>query len=280
MSKAQMLPRFAGFVRPRQNWFKLPNEWTDITAAITSLAELKVVEYVLKHTWGYQEYGLTKQITTDEFMHGRRRKDGTRIDRGTGLSNRSVIDGLRKAIQHGYLLEEVNDLDRGRVKKYYALRMQVLDEDGESPSAPQTSKDEAVQTGVKILHSSLKNLHTAVENVHPRSKHSSYRTEKDTLERYFKPLNGNRSIFKKLPLLKQSKDKTEYVAELIMEKLKDSHSKRFYNLIAARIPEDVIRQALAEIKADGADNPPKLFTHKMKIYAVQKLKKSLAERGG
>src|SRR5688572_28953105 len=116
-------PQFRGFGLPEQNWFKMPNDWTDITAEITSLAELKIVEYVLKHTWGYHEYGSTKRITTDEFMSGRKRRDGARIDRGTGLSNRSVIDGLKRAVAHGYLIEEVDDQDKARIKKYYALRM-------------------------------------------------------------------------------------------------------------------------------------------------------------
>src|SRR6185436_19558094 len=111
LSYSTPLP-FPGFGLPEQNWFKLPNDWTDITAGITSLAELKVVEYVLKHTWGYQEYGLTKLITIDEFMSGRKKRDGSRIDRGTGLSNRSVIDGLRRAVEEGYLIEEVDDSDK------------------------------------------------------------------------------------------------------------------------------------------------------------------------
>ncbi len=39
---------FQGFDRPEQNWFKLPHNWIDLTADITSLAELKVVEYILR----------------------------------------------------------------------------------------------------------------------------------------------------------------------------------------------------------------------------------------
>src|SRR5215212_445089 len=100
---------FPGFDIPRQNWFKMPNNWTDITADISSIAELKVVEYVLKHTWGYQEYGVHKRITNDEFMHGRRRKDGDRMDKGTGLSKPSVIAGLKAAVDHGLLIEQVDD---------------------------------------------------------------------------------------------------------------------------------------------------------------------------
>ena len=94
---------FEGFSKPEANFFRLPNEWTDITAQVTSLAEMKLVEYVLRHTWGYSEYDIVKKITTDEFMHGRKGKDGNRIDHGTGLSNKSVIEGLHKAVEHGLL---------------------------------------------------------------------------------------------------------------------------------------------------------------------------------
>jgi hypothetical protein len=102
---------FPGFDLPEQNWFRLPNSWTDITRDITTLGELKVVEYVLRHTWGYQEFGVAKCISTNEFMNGRRHQDGSRMDRGTGLAKQSVIDGLRKALTHGFLIEHVDKSD-------------------------------------------------------------------------------------------------------------------------------------------------------------------------
>src|SRR4051812_35219803 len=81
---------FQGFDPPESNYFRLPNSWTDITASIDNLAELKVVEYILRHTWGFQEYGIKKHITVDEFVSGRRLSDGSRMDKGTGLSERAV----------------------------------------------------------------------------------------------------------------------------------------------------------------------------------------------
>ena len=99
---------FEGFVRPEKNYFPMPNEWIDICARIDNLAELKVIQYVLRHTWGFREYGITKTISVDEFMKGRKRHDGTRMDNGTGLkSDRSVKDGIRAAIKHGYLMDKV-----------------------------------------------------------------------------------------------------------------------------------------------------------------------------
>src|SRR5260221_6787073 len=141
-------PNFKGFNKPGANLFRFPTEWKDITASITSLAEMKVVEYVLRHTWGYSEYDIVKKITTDEFMHGRKRIDGNRIDKGTGLSNKSVVEGLSKAVEHGLLEVEVDDSDRARIKKYYKLRMQ-------SP----LQEKEGSHADVKILHIGGNNLH-------------------------------------------------------------------------------------------------------------------------
>src|SRR3954471_16198590 len=114
---------FSGFDLPESNFFRMPNTWTDITAEINNIAELKVVEYILRHTWVYQEYGLKKHITIDEFVNGRRRQDGSRMDKGTGLSERAVYDGLRKAVENSLIEEETDDSDRGRIKKSYSLRM-------------------------------------------------------------------------------------------------------------------------------------------------------------
>ncbi len=114
---------FSGFDIPRQNWFKIPSNWTDLTASMRSWAEQKVVEYVLRHTWGYQEYGGLKRITLDEFEHGRKRSDGTRIDRGVGMRRQAIISGIRQAVEDGFLIEEKDDSDKARVRKYYGLRM-------------------------------------------------------------------------------------------------------------------------------------------------------------
>src|SRR5258708_6907614 len=158
---------FQGFSKPEANFFRLPNEWTDITATVTSLAEIKLVEYVLKHTWGYSEFDMVKKITTDEFMNGRKKKDGTRIDTGTGLSKPSVIAGLKSAVEHGLLEEETDDSDKARIKKYYKLKMKTPKED--EPERHDTNSD-------------VKNLYIGVKNVNIGSKQSLHRSEKETIE--------------------------------------------------------------------------------------------------
>src|SRR6266576_6854125 len=157
--------QFAGFSTPEANFFRLPNEWTDINAKITSLAEMKLVEYVLKHTWGYSEFDMVKKITTDEFMNGRKKKDGTRIDEGTGLSKPSVIAGLKSAVEHGLLEEETDDSDKARIKKYYKLKMRTPIEENE-PEKEDT-------------HADVKKLYTGVKNFNIGGKTSLHRAEKE-----------------------------------------------------------------------------------------------------
>ena len=182
--KSERTP-FSGFDRPESNYFRMPNTWTDITAEIDNIAELKVVEYILRHTWGYQEYGVKKHITIDEFVHGRRRQDGSRMDKGTGLSERAVYDGLRKAVENGLIDEETDDSDRGRIKKSYSLRMREnVHDDADLKS---------LKSGVQCLHPPLQELHPSPQTLQVRGASDAPRTEKDTLERHKDHSNIERS---------------------------------------------------------------------------------------
>lgn len=124
-----------GFDDPTRQFFKLPNNFMDALARIDSLAELKVILYVLRHTWGFREYEEMKKITTDEFVNGRRLRDRSRMDNGTGLSETSVKQGIAKAVEHGFLECEIDFSDKARIKKYYRLKMKPDTEQEESNTA-------------------------------------------------------------------------------------------------------------------------------------------------
>jgi DNA-binding transcriptional ArsR family regulator len=85
---------------------------------------------------------------------------------------------------------------------------------------------------------------------------------------------GN-GVFRRLPDLNQQKEKTAYLTQFLLDRFQDHHSYPFYKLVAAKIPESEIRRALAEVKVDGARNPATLFTHTMKLYALNCLKKTI-----
>jgi hypothetical protein len=79
---------------------------------------------------------------------------------------------------------------------------------------------------------------------------------------------GEKNTLHKLPDLGEPPEKTEYVAKQILKELGDEQSQRFYHLVAAKIPEGVIRETLAEVRVDGARDPARLFTYKIQRYAL------------
>ncbi|MCP4541809.1 MAG: hypothetical protein GY832_32155, partial [Chloroflexi bacterium] len=91
---------FPGFFRPKSNFYRLPNDWFDVWIDIRQttdrtriLAPLKVTEYTIKWTWGYQNYDEPVRISRRDFQYGKR-AGLKRLDRGTNLSS----NGLEKAL--------------------------------------------------------------------------------------------------------------------------------------------------------------------------------------
>ena len=249
MAEGQRKFRINGFYAP--NTTPVPDEIFDKLLAVLSGAELKVLLYICRRTFGFKKE--SDSISLSQMVNGIKKKNGEVLDNGTGLGKASVLRALKSLEEMGAIFRNQNrSIAKGNEPTTYSLNILPLSQN-ETP------------LGTKMRQGLGSKLNPQ---------------ETDIQETVYKTVNGDESIFKKLPVLDQPTDKSAYVAESIMDELQDAHSERFYNLIVTRIPEDVIRQALAEIKADGADEPPKLFTHKMKIYAVRKLKKKLAERGG
>lgn len=124
---------FPGFWHPDINdtgFTRLPHELIEEMHKMSD-CELRIVLYIFRHTWGFQEIdnkiskkklGRGKRITTEEFMKGRK-TGSTRMDKGTGLSDRGVKNGIEQAIKHGYIICEVDDTDKARVKKYYSIKV-------------------------------------------------------------------------------------------------------------------------------------------------------------
>jgi hypothetical protein len=113
----------------------------------------------------------------------------------------------------------------------------------------------------------------------PRTVHGRHRLGKVRLNN----VNGTKderegdepkTALHRLPNLEQEIEETKLIADDILAALGDQHSQPFYALVAAKIPESVIRQKLAEIKQGGAHSPAKVFTSAMKAYATAVLQKN------
>ena len=92
---------FFGFSTP--NTTATPDEFFDIVLAeVDTLSELKVIAYTIRRTYGFKK--AQDWISNDQYVNGIVKKDGTRLDSGTGLSSPSVSDGLKRAVEHGYMV--------------------------------------------------------------------------------------------------------------------------------------------------------------------------------
>ena len=90
---------------------------------------------------------------------------------------------------------------------------------------------------------------------------------------------GEKSSLLKLPDLGDPQEKIEYIAkDIILKALGDEKSLKFYELVAAKVPEQVIRETLAEVRADGARSPARLFTYKIKRYALERARGEFERR--
>ncbi|MCG0278541.1 MAG: replication protein [Thermanaeromonas sp.] len=85
------------------NFTLLPNELFDKwLPKFRSLAEMKVVFYIARHTYGFHK--LFDCLSLNQFRHGVTRPDGTKLDNGTGLKEDHIIRGLRQAEEDGFIL--------------------------------------------------------------------------------------------------------------------------------------------------------------------------------
>jgi hypothetical protein len=189
----QQSGKFLGFIYPApKGHSQLSNDWFDeIISQIDNVAELKVVLYVFRHTCGFQKPTTPVQLTNDEFMNGRTRYlDGTRMDRGTGMSEMSIRNGLKKAEKHGYIISTSDTSNKGNIRKSYVLHflegVQILDlTTSESPEGVQ-DLDPQVQTldrgGTQFREKHLKFVPQACSKTGGKERERQLNTDRNTGE--------------------------------------------------------------------------------------------------
>lgn len=112
---------FKGFTIP--TYTQVPDEFFDYLMVYLSEAELRVLLYVMRRTFGFKKG--SDRISKAQMEHGIKRGDGTVLDRGTGLSRRAIrlaVDGLIAAgilVKHAHQSEE-----RGHEATEYVLNLQ------------------------------------------------------------------------------------------------------------------------------------------------------------
>ncbi len=101
---------FHGFVTPTTT--DTPNELFDIVLPrINNLAELKVVLYIIRRTFGFHKQ--MDWIALSQFERGIVTKDGQRLDDGVGLAHKSIVAGLERGVNEEYLAKQFHCPDCG-----------------------------------------------------------------------------------------------------------------------------------------------------------------------
>ena len=239
--------KFRGFHSPTTT--PVPDQIFDELMAEISGAELKVLLYICRRTFGFKKDD--DNISISQMLKGITKKDGKQLDHGAGLSKPTLLRAIKSLKQRQVIIaEHRSSTERGDQATNYRLNFadprgkKMIQGESQSFTRPVVKKRYPQQTG------NNKQLDNTV--------------------------NGDRSPVLRLPTIDQPADKTYVIAADILDAMGDDHSRDFYRQVAAHVPESVIRTALAEIKADGgADHPPAVFTARMNEYALQQLRKSI-----
>jgi len=145
--------RWPGVSRP--NYSPIPDDYLDFAMATLKGAEFKVLMYVARRTFGFKRQ--SDRISLTQICSGITRKDGTVIERGTGLSRQGAVSAIRSLIDQGYIHEEKSSSDeRGNEVNTYTI---VFNSPNPVPDeAPPTPAPEAMPPQSNYLTRDANNL--------------------------------------------------------------------------------------------------------------------------
>jgi len=207
---------FIGFASPR--YTQVPDELFDDLLPDLTGAELKVLMYVIRRTFGFKRD--SDHISLSQMVQGITRKDGSVLDRGTGLTKESVIKAARTLVDKGILIRtRVTSVDKGFESTEYSLKIAQF-----SPMSEKLTRGLVGQNRQALVKSS---------DIQETVKQETYKTLEKDIHR---PLTGEQLA----------------LVEEILAVCGDEHSRRFYESVARTIPTQRIWAALSQVKDAAA----------------------------
>ncbi len=129
---------FAGFKSP--NYTPIPDEFFDVLAPRLSEAELRVLLYIMRRTFGFKKQA--DAISLSQLTGGIRKRNGEIMDEGTGLSKPAALKGIAGLQEKGIISVEKHTAEDGRNEvNVYCLR--YADEAGTKSNNSTFSQPEA-----------------------------------------------------------------------------------------------------------------------------------------
>lgn len=121
---------FRGFASP--HYTQVPDDLFDELLSLLSGAELKVLLYIIRRTFGFKK--TSEAISLQQIRHGITTRDGRVLDRGTGLSLSATQSAIKGLITKGVLLTVRNrSHERGDEATTYRLHLCEHTEDQAMP---------------------------------------------------------------------------------------------------------------------------------------------------
>src|SRR3954464_3587737 len=118
-------PTFSGFHSP--NYTMVPDELFDELLVELSGAELKVLLYIIRRTFGFKRD--SDNISLSQMLNGIRTQDGRALDRGVGLSKKTLLHALRTLRERGVILADWHQsTDKGSEPTEYRLNVLGADD--------------------------------------------------------------------------------------------------------------------------------------------------------
>lgn len=128
---------FAGVTSP--NTTQVPDQYLDELLPVLSGAELKVLLYITRRTFGFKK--ASDNIALSQMLNGIRTRDGRQLDAGVGLSKKTLLQALSSLEAMQIILRQrQSSAERGNEPTTYALNIAGSTLKSEKAGAPLAEK--------------------------------------------------------------------------------------------------------------------------------------------
>ncbi len=99
----------------------VPDDVFDVLAPRLKESELRVLLYIVRHTFGWRKY--SDAISLSQLTNGIRTREGQIVDLGTGMSRKAVIAGVKGLVEKGIITVHKGRSERGdQLVNIYQIR--------------------------------------------------------------------------------------------------------------------------------------------------------------
>jgi len=211
--------KFLGFYSPR--YTQVPDELFDELLAELSGSETKVLLYVIRRTFGFKRE--SDHISLSQMVNGITKKDGTILDKGTGLHKDSVATAIKSLVSKGILCcKRCRHQSGGYGPNEYSLNV-----------IKNTLSDYPTRGEVRNFRQGI-----------PEKSDTQEIIKQNTITLK----NAYKRPARRTLVDNSAKEKQEYLANLILETCRDKQSIAFYRKAARLLPERAIHEALSQVK--------------------------------